>query len=167
MRLEGTMSSPLANVIKYKRKVVDTLLADQLFMDILLEKKGVDLADGTVIKRAREFVFEHNYVADTVTVAGLYVTVLVRVDYDGSKIAAFELELLFDLSKTMAKSTVAAPGNRLDNAMLAADAAIRKNANLGIGSPAFTSGPIAAPDKFTSARILYKLHDFTCIEGCK
>jgi hypothetical protein len=160
-------SSPLANVALYKRHVINTLVTDELFMQIFTDDLKVDPECDEAKSAVKKFIHDCNYVDETVTEAGIYVTVLNRVAFDGGRFSSFELELLFDVTKSHSEISFAGiVGNRLDNIMWAADLALSRDTQLGIGKSSMKSRPIASPARFTSGAITYAFTDFPMERIC-
>jgi hypothetical protein len=154
--------SPVANVIDIKRKAVNALIRDALFLRVATGDPNLDVYGDKAAAYVRDYVRDYDYIGNAVVKAGAYVTVKASVEMSNLAIKALILDVLFDVSKVCAACSIPGlAGNRLDNLAYAADRALLRSDVFDIGRlPTGRYRPVAAPEAFTSAGLQYEIRDF-------
>lgn len=155
----------LDELINYSSQIITALMNSPEVVGLIVDKQAADVTEEDM-DRAREQMFDYDYIDETTQEAKAYI--MVDVDMVASPtgtIKDIEVYVQIAVSKTYQKLNTrtfkGVRGNRRDNLARQIDLLINGRRDFGIGKLQLTSARTAnVPSSFTSKLLTYRSSDF-------
>lgn len=155
----------LDELIDYSSLIISKLATSPEIVELMLDSPGIDVASEEA-EKARERMFDYDYIDDTVLSSGAYIMVDAdMVDLPSGTIKELEVYVQIVVSKEFmtldAKKFKGVKGNRRDNLARRIDLILNGSREFGIGRLQLASARTSSvPDAFTSKLLTYEVVDF-------